>query len=92
MPTFVFDRFSTTPMRSLGNDRSSSVWRLSRTFLIVGTSSPQSNSRSLVRLSVASIGPWKNGDVSTTIASYEPTRHLEQAGELPLVTSSASSG
>ena len=83
-PTFEFARLRTTPTRSRGNESSSSVCRLSRTFLIVGTSRPQSSSSSSVRSSVASIGPWKNGEVSTTITSYDAARDLEQARELRL--------
>ena len=53
----------------LGKARSSRVWRLKRTFLSVGTSRPQTSRSSSVRSSVASIGPWKNGEVSTTMTS-----------------------
>ena len=92
MPTFEFARLRTTRTRSIGNERSCSVWRLSRTFLIVGTSSPQTRSRSSDWSSVASIGPWKNGDVSTTITSYDSFATSISRTSLASVTSSASSG
>ena len=65
----MFARLRTNLMRLVGNDSSSSVCSARRTFFSVGTSSPQSISSSSVLSSVASIGPWKNGDVSTTITS-----------------------
>ena len=69
IPTFELARFRTRRIRSDGKERSSSVWSASLTFLSVGTSSEQTSRSSSVRSSVASIGPWKNGDVSTTITS-----------------------
>src|SRR5829696_662059 len=92
IPTLVFALFRTTRMRSVGNERSSSVCRLSRTFLIVGTSSPHRSSSSSVRSSVASIGPWKNGEVSTTIISYDSLATSSSRLSFASVTSSASSG
>ena len=68
-PTFEFARFMTNLIRAAGKDSSSSVCSASRTFFSVGTSSPHRTSSSSVRSSVASIGPWKNGEVSTTIRS-----------------------
>jgi len=59
----------TKRIRACGNESSSSVCRLRRTFFSVGTSRPQIISSSSVRSSVDSIGPWKNGEVSTTITS-----------------------
>src|SRR5207253_1493511 len=63
IPTFELARFRTNRIRVVGNERRSSVWRLRRTFFRVGTSRPHSMSSSSVRSSVASIGPWKKGDV-----------------------------
>ena len=45
-----------------------------------------------MRSSVASIGPWKNGDVSTTIASYDSRATSSSRASFASVTSSASSG
>ena len=92
MPTFVFARFSSTRTRSGGNESSSSVCRLSFTFLTVGTSSPHRSSSSSVRSRVASIGPWKNGEVSTTITSNDSRATSSSRASFASVTSSASSG
>ena len=89
IPTLVFALFGTTRMRSVGKERAP-VCRLSRTFLIVGTSSPHRSSSS-VRSSVASIGPWKNGEVSTTIISAISLQP-RAVGELRLGDEPASSG
>ena len=68
-PTFELARLSTKRMWFVGKDSSSSVCRASLTFFSVGTSRPHRTSNSSVRSRVASIGPWKNGEVSTTITS-----------------------
>src|SRR5207253_5827885 len=91
IPTLVLARLSVTRTLRTGNESSSSVCRLSRTFLIVGTSSEQTSSSSSVWSSVASIGPWKKGDVSTMITSYDCRATSSSAPILASVTSSASS-
>ena len=45
-----------------------------------------------MRSSVASIGPWKNGDVSTTMTSYDSRATSRSRESFVSVTSSASSG
>src|SRR5579862_11026 len=91
-PTFALARFNTYVMRVVGNDSWSSVCSERRTFLSVGTSRPQRTSSWSVRSSVARTAPWKNGDVSTTIASYDDRATSSSAVTLLSTTSSASSG
>ena len=92
MPTFEFARLRTSLIRSRGKDSISSVCSASFTFFSVGTSSPHRRNSSSVRSSVASIGPWKNGDVSTMIASYDSRATSSSRASFASVTSSASSG
>jgi hypothetical protein len=92
MPTFEFALFRTTLTRSFGNESSSRVCSERRTFLIVGTSRLVSRSSSSVRSRVASIGPWKKGEVSTMITSYDSRATSSNRASLASVTSSASSG
>jgi hypothetical protein len=85
-------RFRTKRIRDAGNESSSSVCIERRTFFSVGTSRPQSISSSSVRSSVASIGPWKNGEVSTMMMSYDSRATSSSRASFVSVTSSASSG
>ncbi len=79
-------------MRLFGNESSSSVCSARRRFFSVGTSRLERSSSSSVRSRVASIGPWKNGEVSTTITSYDSRATSSSRESFASVTSSASSG
>ena len=84
MPTFEFARLRTSLMRLGGNESSSSVCRLSRTFLSVGTSSPQSEQQL--------IGPVEGGQHRAVEERrgvdddhvVRLARDLEQPGQLGL--------